>query len=83
MDFEDLKNKNKNFYKSHMISHPGLSGAGVYNSNFDLVGVLVRGGATMEPDDGRCNRVKSCDQLNCPWSEIQKLEINMLKKYLN
>ncbi len=82
VDSADISNKNINFYKSHMPAYAGLSGSGVYNSSFDLVGVLVRGDAPMEPDDGRCYRVRSCDQQLCPWSEIQKLDITNIKKYL-
>lgn len=82
VDSEDLQNTGAHFYKSHMSTHAGLSGAGVYNSNLNLIGVLVRGGAAMEPDDGRCLRVKSCDLQSCPWAEVQKLEVNAIKNYL-
>ena len=79
---EDLKTVSPFFYRAHMLTHGGLSGAGVYNQAAELVGVLVRGDAAMEADDGRCMRLKTCDEQACPWAEIQKLEINNIKKYL-
>lgn len=79
---EDTLNLNKDFYRAHLPTHGGLSGAGVYNSAYNLVGVLVRGDANMEPDDGRCLRVKTCDLQNCPWAEVQKLEISKIKKFI-
>ncbi|MEQ1723136.1 MAG: serine protease [Pseudobdellovibrio sp.] len=79
---KDLVDLNVNFYKAHLPTHGGLSGSGVYNSKYNLIGVLVRGDANTEADDGRCIRVKTCDSQECPWADVQKLEINNIKKYL-
>ena len=81
-DSEDLKFKSSLFYRAHMLTHAGQSGAGVYDSNLNLMGILVRGDAAMEADDGRCFRVKTCDLQSCPWAEIQTLETENIKKYL-
>ncbi len=72
----------KSFYSSQMASHPGLSGAGVYNSDQNLVGLLVRGESNIESDDGRCQRIKTCDSENCPWAEIQKLDVKLIEKLI-
>lgn len=79
---DDLLNLNADFYKAHLPAHGGLSGAGVYNSAYNLIGVLVRGDANVEADDGRCVRVKTCDLQDCPWAEVQKLEIENIKKFI-
>lgn len=79
---DNLKNTKRDFYKTKMLTHAGLSGAGVYNSNLALVGVLVRGDAGMQADDGRCTRMRSCEASDCPWAEVQKLETENIQKYL-
>lgn len=83
IDSSDLKTNSPLFYRAHMLTHPGLSGSGVYDADLNLIAILVRGDAAMEPDDGRCLRVKTCEPQNCPWAELQKLEVSNIKKYLN
>lgn len=53
-----------------MSTHNGLSGSPAYNSQGELIGVVVRGGATLEKDSF-CTREISCDRESCPWSEVQ------------
>ncbi len=60
------------YTSAHMNSHPGLSGSGVYNQQFELAGILVRGEANIERD-GFCSRLRSCETQDCPWVQIQKL----------
>jgi V8-like Glu-specific endopeptidase len=70
------------FYKAQVLTHPGLSGGAVYDSNEQLVGLLVRGEANFESDDGRCLRAKECNLTDCPWAEVQKLQVETIRKYL-
>lgn len=72
----------KPFYAAQMSSHPGLSGGGVYNSDQRLIGLLVRGESNLEKDN-HCVYVKSCDKSSCPWAEVQKLDINLIQKYIH
>ncbi len=60
------------YTSAHMNSHPGLSGSGVYNHQFELAGILVRGESNIERD-GICSRLRSCETQDCPWVQIQKL----------
>lgn len=69
------KNIEESFWRAHMNSFEGLSGAAIYNANFDIIGILVRGDANIYKED-RCLRIKPCDQSACPWIEIQKLNFN-------
>lgn len=65
-------NSKSSYMKAHMNTHPGLSGAGVYNKNLELAGILVRGEANIERD-GKCSRIRRCEAGDCPWAEVQKL----------
>lgn len=70
------------FFKAKMSTHPGLSGGGVYDSDFNLVGLVVRGDANIDREE-RCQRVRKCEADDCPWAEIQKIDaakiINIFK----
>lgn len=70
----DKNQSTKNpFVSTSMPSHGGLSGGGVYDDDYNLVGLLVRGDANIEPD-GRCQRIRECEKENCPWAEVQRLD---------
>lgn len=73
------KNPDKGFYyEASMLAAPGLSGAGIYNSAYELIGILVRGGAPYNTDDAlprsRCYIPIKCTANSCPWIHIQKLD---------
>lgn len=69
------------FYHVSMNTHPGLSGGGVYDADYNLLGILVRGDANIERD-GRCQRIRPCEKGDCPWAEVQKLPLRILEKIM-
>lgn len=59
-----------------MQSAAGLSGGGVYNSKFELIGILVRGSPAFEFDrESRpfCGAYQECTGESCSWTHFQKL----------
>lgn len=70
------KVKNNYFQAIESLILPGFSGAGVYNSDFELMGVFVRGQSSFERDGGTrptCGNIKECSKESCGWSHAHKL----------
>lgn len=76
---KNRSNPQRPFFNASMNTHPGLSGGGVYDTNYNLLGILVRGDANIEKD-GPCQRIKTCEKGDCPWAEVQKLPRTLIKK---
>lgn len=72
-DAQKNLSQKSSFAYSKMPTHGGLSGGGVYDDNYNLIGVLVRGAANIERD-GRCQRILECNSTDCPWAEVQRID---------
>ena len=70
-------NNSKNYFQvAGMQSAAGLSGGGIYNSSFELIGILVRGSPSFEFDHEtrpHCGGYKECTAESCSWTQFQKL----------
>ena len=73
------KNPTSPFYKSRFLTPAGLSGGGVYSADYKFFGIVVRGGAAHESDDGKCIVPTECTLQSCPWAEIQKVDFEKIK----
>lgn len=78
----NIQNPKSPFYKSRFLTPAGLSGGGVYSADFKFFGIVVRGGAAYESDDGRCIVPTECTAQSCPWAEIQKVDFEKIKTIL-
>jgi V8-like Glu-specific endopeptidase len=76
-NFPDINLKNLEYRKISLLAPPGLSGGGVFNSRNQLVGVVVRSNTSYIREE-RCVRDFSCSTDDCPWTEVQIIDSQIL-----